>query len=102
MEADALAQAVDKGEARGPRAHAESEISEKRAPGKGVHRGRRYLSGRPFAALGLRTWRCAIRLVPRAAHGESVAVHVFFAYGWQDALGRHARAGIFSRDAGAH
>ena len=43
---------------------------------QGVHRRRRRLSGRPLAALRRRTRSRSLRHLPRAAHRESLALHV--------------------------
>ena len=60
MEARVLAKDGVESEARGARPHSKGEVPRKRAAGQGVHRSRGHFSGRPLAALGLRTRRQAV------------------------------------------
>ena len=80
---------------QGPQQHVARQVRRQRSPGKGIHRRRRRLPGRAFAAAGLQAAGRAVPDLSRLANGESVALHVL------SEARRHARGGRVAGDAGA-
>ena len=76
--------------------HFARRISRQRSPRQGVHCRRRHLPGRALAAARLQAASRAVPDLSRAAHRESVALHVL------SAARRHARGRRVSGNAGAH